>query len=177
MKLPHAIQAILFATAEPHTYTALAKQLDTDTESIATAVVELKGMMEGQAITLIDLNQTVSLVTASEFSSLIETIRKDELSKELSKASAETLAIVAYSPGISKGNIEFIRGVNASYSLRALQMRGLIEQKGVGRATGYYPTLSVLEHFGVSKIEDLPEYGASKATLDALLSREDKEVS
>jgi segregation and condensation protein B len=173
MKIPQAIQAILFATAEPQTFAFLAKQFGTDTDTIKNAVGELKQMMEGHGIAVVELNDVVSLVTESEFSSLIEAIRKDELSKELSKASAETLAIVAYVPGIAKSQIEFIRGVNVSYSLRALMMRGLIEQKGAGRGIGYYPTLSVLEHFGVTKIEDLPDYTQTKTTLDTLLARQE----
>jgi segregation and condensation protein B len=163
---------VWFATGESRTIASLAKELGTDETSVRAAVTELKTLIAEQGVILIEIDDTVSLATAPTYSTLIESIRKEELSKELSKASAETLAIVAYSPGISKSQIEFVRGVNASYSLRALQMRGLIEQKGSGRATGYWPTLSVLEHFGVSRIEDLPEYTTSAQTIQNLLQTE-----
>lgn len=172
MNTAFAIQAILFATGESRTFASLAKELSTDRETIVSALQELQASLQGQGVELVVLDDTVSLVTSPAYSDLIQSIRKEELSKELSKASAETLAIVAYSPGISKSQIEFVRGVNASYSLRALQMRGLIEQKGSGRATGYWPTLSVLEHFGVSRIEDLPEYTTSAQTIQNLLQTE-----
>jgi segregation and condensation protein B len=121
---------------------------------------------------LVQDGEEVTLVTRPEHSALIETIRKEELSKELSKASAETLSIVAYHAGVSKAQIEFIRGVNASYSIRALSMRGLIESRGAGRAVGYYPTLQLLEHFGVSKVEELPQYAETAAKISQLLTQE-----
>lgn len=168
--LPQAIEAILFATAESYTFAALAKILAVSIEDIAEAVETLKASLEGHGIVLTELNQVVSLATSNEFSGLIETIRKEELSKELTKASAETLAVIAYAPGISKGQIEFIRGVNVSYTLRALAMRGLIESKGQGRAVGYHPTLELLHHFGITELAQLPDYIATKAKIDGLLT-------
>ena len=169
-----SIEAILFATAGEYTYAELAKLLETDIDTIAGAVEELKRHMEGHGIVINELNQVVSLVTRAEHSALIERIRKEELSKELSKASAETLAVIAYAPGVSKSQIEFIRGVNVSYSLRALSMRGLIESQGQGRALTYHPTLQMLEHFGVSSIEQLPDYVATKTKIDQLLKGVDQ---
>jgi segregation and condensation protein B len=168
--LPQAIEAILFATAEPQTFAFLAKTLNVSIDDIGPAVAELATRLEGHGIALSELNQVVTLSTKSDFGPIIETIRKDELSKELSKASAETLAVIAYTPGVSKSQIEFIRGVNVSYSLRALMMRGLIESKGQGRAIGYFPTLELLQHYGIQDITGLPDYAATKAKIDALLS-------
>src|SRR4051812_21852829 len=129
-QLLQSIEAILFATSEPQSFKSLAERLDSDTEAVQQALQTLKDRYEGHGITLVIHEHAAALVTKPEFGTLIETIRKDELQKELTKASSETLAIVAYHPGITKAEIEFIRGVNASYSLRALQMRGLVEQKG-----------------------------------------------
>ena len=168
--LSQSIEAILFATAEPATFAFLAKTLNVSIDEIGPAVDELAQSLSGHGIAITILNEVVTLSTKSEFSALIESIRKEELSKELSKASAETLAVIAYTPGISKSQIEFIRGVNVSYSLRALSMRGLIESKGQGRAIGYYPTLQLLQHFGVTELTQLPDYVATKAKIDGLLN-------
>jgi len=168
--LPQSIEAILFATAEPYTYATLAKILEVSIEEIRDAIPILKASLEGHSIVLTEMNEVVSLVTASQYSSFLESIRKDELTKELTKASAETLAIIAYTPGISKNQIEFIRGVTVSYSLRVLMMRGLIESKGQGRAVVYHPTLDLLNHFGVHALTELPDYVATKTKIDALLT-------
>jgi chromosome segregation and condensation protein ScpB len=49
-------------------------------------------------------------------------------------------------------------------------MRGLIESKGQGRAVGYYPTLELLQHFGITDLTQLPDYAATKAKIDGLLN-------
>lgn len=166
------IESLLFATADPQSFKGLSSLLGVSLEEIKQALLELEKSLEGHALMLVQDGQEVSLVTRPEHSTLLETIRKEELSKELSKASAETLSIVAYYDGVSKAQIEFIRGVNVSYSLRALSMRGLIEARGNGRSVGYYPTIQMLEHFGVSRVEELPHYGETVEKITKLLNQE-----
>lgn len=174
-KLSQQIEALLFATADPQSFKVLANRLSVSTEEIKQATLELETSLEGHAMMLVTEGEEITLATRAEHSALIETIRKEELSKELSKASAETLSIIAYHAGISKAQIEFIRGVNVSYSLRSLAMRGLIEGRGAGRSLGYYPTLQLLEHFGVSKIEELPQYVETAEKIKKLLLEEQPE--
>lgn len=167
------IQAILFAVAETKTVAELAKILDVSVEDITKGLEDLDQILDNSALVLVRNGHDVTLATRSEHSALLETLRKEELSKELSKASAETLSVVAYYPGVSKAQIEFIRGVNVSYSLRALQMRGLVELRGAGRTSGYFPTTQLIEHFGVETLEGLPNYIESHAKIKALLAEEE----
>jgi segregation and condensation protein B len=170
--LSQQIEAILFINPDPQSFKLLAGYLEVSVEELKQAVLVLEASLDNHALTLVQDNETIALVTKPEHTSLIESIKKQELSKELSKASAETLAIIVYHEGISKVQIEFIRGVNASYSLRALSIRGLIESRGSGRSIGYYPTLQMLEHFGVSKKEDLPQYAETVEKINKLLEQE-----
>lgn len=165
------IHAILFATADSYTVAGLATLLSTNTEQIEVDLENLAASLDGQGIMLVREGTAVTLATRPEHGALLETIRKEELSKELSKASAETLAIVVYRPGATKAEIELIRGVNASYSLRALSMRGLIEQKGGGRGVTYHPTIALLEQFGAQTTAELPHFTEVKTKIEALLSR------
>jgi segregation and condensation protein B len=174
-KIALQIESLLFATAETQSFKGLASRLDVSVEEIKQALLDLEKSLEGHAMTLVQDGENVSMVTRSEYSELIETIRKESLSKELSKASAETLSTIAYHPGISKTQIEFIRGVNVSYSLRSLSMRGLVEARGGGRSVGYYPTLQMLEHFGVSKVEELPQFIETTEKIKKLLAQEIEE--
>lgn len=169
------IQAVLFATADTYSVTSLAALLNISVPQTEIDLESLKVGLEGQAIMLVREGGVVTLATRPEHGTLLETIRRDELQKDLSKASSETLAIVVYRPGVSKAEIELIRGVNASYSLRALQMRGLVETKGVGRAITYHPTLALLEHFGVQRIEDLPVFTETKQKIESLLNNTQSE--
>lgn len=167
--ISQTIEAILFASAEPYTVAALAKLIAVPSEEIETALTVLDGSLHDRGIMLVRQGDTVTLATRAEHAALLEALRKEELQKELSKASAETLAVVVYHPGASKAEIELIRGVNATYSLRALQMRGLIETKNNGRAVAYYPTLALLESYGVATVEALPQYLETKQKIDTLL--------
>lgn len=169
-ELSKQIEAILFVTSEPIKIGFLSNVLQKNEGEINEALKILAENLNGHGINLLENEGLVSLVTHKDHSDLIEGIKKEELQKDLSKASAETLAVVAYMPGISKSQIEFIRGVNVSYSLRSLLMRGLVEQSGSGRATTYHPTIEMLGYFGISKIEELPSYLETKEKLEKLLT-------
>ena len=169
--LSSTIESILFATAEEYSVAELAALLKVPKEQIETALTELGTSLESHAMMLVRQGDTVTLATRAEHASVLETIRKEELQKDLSKASAETLAVIVYKPGATKAEIELIRGVNASYSLRALQIRGLIEMKGAGRSITYHPTLALLEQYGVADVTALPQYNETVQKIARLLAQ------
>lgn len=172
------IEAVLFAEAREFSIKELAKLLSTDQEVILEALNELKEKLTDHGLVLIQNGDDVSLGTAPEVASVIEEIRKDMVQKELSKAAAETLAVILYHPGISRPEIEFIRGVNASYSLRLLLIRGLIEQKqkeGDNRVSVFYPTTDVLMHFGITNPTELPDHEVLSSQLAILLTKQQSE--
>ena len=106
----------------------------------------------------------VSLGTHQNASEIIENLQKEELSRELGRAGLETLAIILYRGPISRREIDHIRGVNSSFILRSLLVRGLAERvdpstaPGAGRSYSYKATLKLLEYLGITRLEDLPEY-------------------
>jgi segregation and condensation protein B len=156
------IEAILFFKGEPVTLAKLAHYLKTDVSEITQALTTLKERLEGRGIVLIQNGDEVTLGTAPEYSELIENLQKEELNKELSKASLETLSIVLYKNGASRAEIDYIRGVNSGFTLRALSVRGLVEK--VPDATDsrkyiYKPTLELFSYLGIQNISQLPEYG------------------
>lgn len=165
------IESILFATAEEYSVASLAKLLNVSDQEIEQGLVTLSASLNDHAVMLVRQGNTVTLATRPEHAQLLETLRKEELQKELSKASAETLAVIVYKPGTTKADIEQVRGVNASYSLRALQIRGLIETKSNGRNVTYYPTLALLESYGVASVEQLPQYAETKQKIASLLEQ------
>lgn len=173
--LAQTIESILFATAEDYSVAALAKILETSPDAVEEALNALSLSLEGHAMMLVRQGNSVTLATRSEYSSVLEALRKEELQKDLSKASAETLAIIVYKPGATKAEIELIRGVNASYSLRALQIRGLIETQGSGRAITYHPTLALLQSYGISDTSQLPQYDETRQKLATLLSQTEEQ--
>ncbi|MEK7609573.1 MAG: SMC-Scp complex subunit ScpB [Patescibacteria group bacterium] len=161
MNLSQQIEAILFWKAEPVAIKKLAVFLNVDVPTIKTGLTELENILSGRGITLVQTNDDVMLGTAKELSPLIEKLTREELTKDLGKASLETISIVLYQGPISRSEIDYIRGVNSQFILRNLLIRGLVERipnPKDARSYLYKPTLELLSHLGTSKIEELPEY-------------------
>src|SRR3989344_2846509 len=99
MNLESKIEAILFWKGEMMTLKKIAEILKVSKEEVAEAVVNLKNNLAGRGIVLLENNGEVTFGTAPEVGTLIEDLQKEELNKELSKASLETLSIVLYKNG------------------------------------------------------------------------------
>lgn len=159
------IEALLFYRASPMRVGELARMLGKKTDEIETALGVLEGSLAGRGVRLVRAEDTVALATAPEAAHYIEGLRKEELSGELGRATLETLALILYRAPISKSEIDYIRGVNSSFSVRALLVRGLVERKkDSARIRGfvYAPTIDTLSYLGISRAEELPEYAAAR---------------
>lgn len=81
--------------------------------------------------------------------------------QRLSQAALEVLAIVAHRQPVTQPEINFIRGTNSAAVLRTLLDRGLIRMAGrkavVGKPFLYRTTKEFLVHFGLDRIEELPQ--------------------
>lgn len=178
MNLEYSIQAILFYQAEPMSIGRLSKLLKRSEEEIRAALIKLREELEGTGLSLVENGNEVMLGTSVAASSLIAEITKEELSKELSKAALETLAIVLYKGPVTRAEIDYIRGVNSNFILRNLLVRGLVEKvdnPSDQRSYLYKPTFQLLEFMGVTRLEDLPEHSATRDQLASFVSAKEEE--
>ncbi len=169
------IEAILFFKSEPVTVAELSKLLGESRENLQLAISNLQKGYEGRGMTLISNGEEYSLGTAPEYSELIEQVQKEEFSRELGRAGLETLAIVLYRGPVSRREIDLIRGVNSSFILRSLLVRGLVEREDSGRGFTYKPTLKLLQHLGIKNLESLPEYGETIKNVKTFLASQPKD--
>lgn len=163
MTLEAQIEAVLFWKAEPVSRKFLAEALGRPEAEILAALQNLERQLGERGVVLMWKDEEVLLGTKSEAGELIERLTKEELGKELGKAALETLAIVLYQAPVTRARIDYIRGVNSSFILRHLQIRGLVERipnPADARGFLYRPTFDLLQHLGVAKVEDLPEFEA-----------------
>ncbi|KKP87340.1 MAG: Segregation and condensation protein B [Parcubacteria group bacterium GW2011_GWC1_35_8] len=161
MNLESQIEAILFWKGEPISRKKLGEVLKVGQIEINEGIEKLKENLKSRGIVLIEKDNDITLGTAPELSDLIENLQKEELSKDLSKASLETLSIVLYKNGVSRAEIDYIRGVNSSFTLRALSIRGLIEKtldEKDNRRYIYKPSFELLSYMGVKSVEELPDF-------------------
>lgn len=166
LSLQSKLEALLFMSGEPVVESRLAALLGIDQTELKGAITTLANRYAedvNAGLTLIEHQGKVEMVTKKELTALIEAFTKSTLQETLSKAALEVLSIVAYRAPIARSEIEAIRGVNCSYTLRALLIRGLIERQGNpedARGYVYRPSFQFLEHLGLSRLEDLPDHAA-----------------
>ncbi len=161
MNLESKIEAILFWKGEPISRKKLSEILKVEEVEINDGLEKLKENLKTRGIVLLEKDSEIMLGTAPELSKLFEDLQKEELNKELSKASLETLSIVLYKNGVSRAEIDYIRGVNSSFTLRALSIRGLVEKIADpkdNRRYIYKPSFELLSYMGVKSVEELPDY-------------------
>ncbi|MFA6535948.1 MAG: SMC-Scp complex subunit ScpB [Candidatus Paceibacterota bacterium] len=164
------IEAVLFWQSEPITVKKLAGMVKVSIPELESRLAELATNLETRGVRLVRKDDEVTLATAPNASTLIQELTKEELTRELGKAGLETLAIVLYQGPITRSEIDYVRGVNSSFILRNLSIRGLVERISDPkdeRRFLYRPTFELLTLLGISKISDLPEYGAVKKELEA----------
>jgi segregation and condensation protein B len=171
--LKSRVESVLFWKAEPMKISELAKILEVKDKKIKVAVEELGEALVGRGVSLVMHQDSVALVSAPSSAEIIEKLQKEELTKDLSKAALETLSIILYRGPIKRSQIDFIRGVNSQFTIRALLVRGLIEKsidKKDERAYVYSPTIETLAHMGVSKVTDLPDYDSVNTDIDNFIN-------
>lgn len=166
MKLSCKIESLLFLSGEPVKTSRLAKILGENESKINDAVDELIKDLENRGIRLVKNAGEVMLGSAPETGEYCEAMLKEELDKTIGKVALETLAIVLYKDtfsanGITRAEIDSIRGVNSTFTLRNLAIRGLVIKKinkKDKRSFSYAPSMQLLQHLGITKKEDLPQF-------------------
>ncbi len=168
-QLAKQIEAVLFYLAEPVQISDLSKTLGVKKEKILEVLNELSESYQNRGLSLIQYGEAVSFITSPEMSETVEKVVKEEYERGLSRASLETLTIIAYKGPISRKEIDYIRGVNSQYSLRTLLLRGLIERKNKisdERISLYSVTMDTLLYLGLKNMNELPEYDNIKKQLE-----------
>jgi len=161
MNLESKIEGLLFYKGEDLEIKKISEILGVSLEETSEALIRLEENLHDRGLVLVRKDNSVILGINKELGPTIESIRKEEITKDMTKASIETLSIVIYKSGITRSEIDYIRGVNSSFILRNLLIRGLIEKvidPKDNRRVLYRPTFDTLSYMGVTKIEDLPNY-------------------
>ncbi len=160
MPLDILIEGLLFYKATPLKKAALEKQFAVDTATLSTAIAALHQRLEAGATRLIETDTDIELVTAPSLAPFIEALRKADVKSDIGKAGAETLAIILYRGPISRSEIDRVRGVNSSFILRNLLIRGLVERSAEKKGSGYLfsVTPALFAHLGVSRKDELADF-------------------
>jgi len=152
------IEAILFASAEPVSKTAIADRLPHGCD-VSEAIAHLRKRYEGRGVRLIKVGDAWAFRTAPDLGFLMQKERYE--TRKLSRAAIETLAIIAYHQPTTRAEIEEIRGVSVSRGtidlLLELEWIKLGRRRMTpGRPVTFIVTQAFLDHFGLESERDLP---------------------
>ncbi|MEK7174471.1 MAG: SMC-Scp complex subunit ScpB [Patescibacteria group bacterium] len=158
-----ALEALLFVHGEPLSFVKIAKILEVDEATVRGLAKTLEERLadEERGLMLVLGGERAQLATKPAFAKIVEGFVKAELAEELTPASLETLAIIAYFGPVTKARIDYQRGVNSAFILRNLMIRGLIlRATDPAHPTSYVyrPSFLLLTHLGLARQEDLPDY-------------------
>ena len=170
-ELAQHIEALLFALGRPVSRKELAAMLSVDAHTLELGLAELLKDPSGRGVVCVDDGREVELRVAPEAAELVEKVRKEEFAREIGRAGAEALAAVLYRGPLTRSEIDFIRGVNSSQTIRTLLMRGFLRRVANPRDERsflYEPTTELLAELGVTHVDELPDYEVVRGKLTQL---------
>ncbi len=167
-ELTRAVEAALFAAAEPMSAEALAHFLgDAVPGDVREALLGLAEHYRRRGVELVERGGRWHFQTAPDLAHLLR--REKEQVRRLSRAATEVLAIIAYHEPVSRAQIESIRGVQTSAgTLDVLMEAGWVKIAGrrevPGRPVIYATTPDFFDNFGLASRRDLPGIDELRAT-------------
>lgn len=162
-KIKSIIEAILFAAGRQVNIKELMMALELPKEDLENIIFSMQEDYKNQnrGIEIIKVEDSYQLCTKKELYEYIYPILDKRSKPNLSNASLETLAIIAYNPKITRAEIESIRGVSADACIYKLLEYGLIQESGKadlpGKPMTYVTSSEFLKMFGYASLNDLPE--------------------
>lgn len=179
------VEAVLFMHGAPVALSKIVDIISADIETVRTAVATLSQEYDARhaGLCVILKDDNAQIVTSAQHAEVIENFTRKELEGDLSQAALEVLAIIAYRGPLTKPDVEAVRGVNCSFTLRNLLLRGLIERIAHPtdkRTKLYRATFDFLRTLGLTEMKDLPSFEelAGDTRIDAILySTKDSELA
>ncbi|MEM9372426.1 MAG: SMC-Scp complex subunit ScpB [Planctomycetota bacterium] len=164
-----AVEALLLSVDRPLSAAKLAEPLaplldaDLSADAVEAAIERLNRLYDesGRAFRIEPVSGGYRLMTRPEHAPIVAALHRARASTRLSRASLETLAIIAYRQPMTRAELEAIRGVACGEVLRSLLDRKMIRITGraeeLGRPMLYGTTSQFLNVFGLANIKDLPK--------------------
>ena len=171
--LSRHLQALLFAADKPLSAEDLCTYLNAirepeipeiSTENVRELLEEIKAKYASLEFPfeVVESGGGFRFLTKAEYHKTILQLTGEKHLKKLSPAAMETLSIIAYRGPVTKGEIEFIRGVSADYAIQKLLEKELIiisgrKEDAIGKPLLYMPSRYLLDYLGINSSEELPK--------------------
>lgn len=161
-ELTELVESILFVSGDGIEIKDIAEKLEVDKKEVEKAISTLKEKHKNDGINVITYKNSAQMCSNPKYAEDISLVLNPIREKQLTKATLETVAIIAYKQPITRLEIEQVRGVNCDYAMQILMNFHLIEVVGrkdaVGKPLLFGTTDEFLKRFELNSIEDLPDY-------------------
>jgi len=152
------LEALLFAAEAPLDEKILATRLPAGAD-VKALLAQLQTDYATRGVNLVRVGGKWTMRTAGDLAYLLT--HESVVTRKLSRAAIETLAIVAYHQPVTRAEVEDIRGVSTSKgTLDVLLETGWVRLRGRRKAPGrpvtYGTSEAFLSHFGLDALTDLP---------------------
>lgn len=169
-QLSARLEALLFSEGEPVSMKRLSSLLHCDNVSLLKALEMLAEHLKDRGVTLVRTETEAALAIASIAEETVKKAQEAEIKGDIGDAGLEVLAILLYRGASTRADIDYIRGVNSTFSIRTLLIRGLVERiknPTDSREFLYRPTVELLAHLGAREGKELPDYATIRTELAA----------
>ena len=169
-----ALEAVLFAVAEPISTDRLAELLEIEPQVVERLCEHLRDEYaeSSHGIQLLCLEGDWQFATKPVFGDYVKAALDRRRNVPLSSAALEVLAIIAYNQPVTRAFVEQIRGVDSSSAVNSLVVRDLVEEAGrlelPGRPIAYRTTANFLRCFGLQSLDELPDITAAAQAQEQL---------
>jgi segregation and condensation protein B len=182
-RLARVLEGLLVVASRPLPVAELAAAAEEDEERVETALALLVGRFrEGRSgIVLEHVGGGWAFRAAREAADACARLFDRPVTRGLSPAALETLAVIAYLGPVSRPEIARLRGVAADSAVAGLVDRGLVAEAGragEGGAVRYETTPLFERVFGLAGLDELPDLddlggdaGEIRARLESLAER------
>jgi len=165
------LEAMLFASTEPVDEKHLRDRMPEGAD-VKALLEELRGLYANRGVHLLKIGKGWAFRTAEDLAPYLRV--ENVVSRRLSRAAIETLAIIAYHQPITRAEIEEMRGVALSRGTLDLLLEiGWIRPRGrrrtAGRPVTWGTSEAFLDHFGLESADSLP--GVEELKAAGLLER------
>jgi len=144
-------------------------------DSLKLVLEELQNDWSGRGVELVHVATGWRFQSRPQMREYLDRLHPEKPPR-YSRATLETLAIIAYRQPVTRGDMEDIRGVTInSMILKQLEDRGWVEVIGhretVGRPALYATTRQFLDDLGVESLDQLPVMESNASTPAAMLEQ------
>lgn len=163
------IQTLLFE-GEAMKKTEVAKFLSMSVTQVEENISDVKSLLGTLGLVLIQNGVSLEISTSEEMETLVSKQRMEELRTELTESALQTLAVIMYKDKATKAEIDFVRGVDSSRSIKTLLTRGIIESVPEKNRRIFFPTTESLRYLNLDTVENLPDYKEVSTKLGTLIN-------